>query len=297
VPNGPPRRIPYDDVGNDFILLKGQTELGPNVKATAIPHLFNLNTVIAYNAFALHGTPVDLIIMDNQIPLATIQTLARSVFKEAAKYGFSQLDVIRLVNELMDNCTAQEREIAEPTGNHEEPTVMTSGTAGLPLSSKRLMIRSFDAESDIALLNTWLSDKYGRHFVLSSTAAQSISIDELVFGERNHLGIITTLEQKPIGALAYLDHDDGQRRAELRKLIGDSEYRGKDLAEEATRLWIAYGLDALKLDKIYVSTLQANLGNIRLNERIGFQVEGLLRDEVLIDGVRHDVLRMGYCRN
>ena len=37
--------VQYDDVGNDFILLKGQTELGPNVKAVAIPHLFNLDTL------------------------------------------------------------------------------------------------------------------------------------------------------------------------------------------------------------------------------------------------------------
>ena len=32
-------------VGNDYILFKGQTELGPDVKAVAIPHLFNLDTL------------------------------------------------------------------------------------------------------------------------------------------------------------------------------------------------------------------------------------------------------------
>ena len=37
--------IQYDEVGNDYILLKGQTELGSNVKAAAIPHLFNLDTL------------------------------------------------------------------------------------------------------------------------------------------------------------------------------------------------------------------------------------------------------------
>jgi hypothetical protein len=36
--------VQYDPQGNDFILLKGQSELGPNVKAVAIPHLFNLDT-------------------------------------------------------------------------------------------------------------------------------------------------------------------------------------------------------------------------------------------------------------
>jgi RimJ/RimL family protein N-acetyltransferase len=45
---------------------------------------------------------------------------------------------------------------------------------------------------------------------------------------------------------------------------------------------------------MYVSTLQTQIANIELNERIGFRVEGLLKNEVLIDGERCDVLRMGF---
>ena len=37
--------VQYDPVVNDYILLKGQTELGRCVKAVAIPHLFNLDTL------------------------------------------------------------------------------------------------------------------------------------------------------------------------------------------------------------------------------------------------------------
>ena len=37
--------VQYDEVGNDFILLKGQTQLGPSVQAIAIPHMFNLDTL------------------------------------------------------------------------------------------------------------------------------------------------------------------------------------------------------------------------------------------------------------
>jgi hypothetical protein len=36
--------VQYDPVGNDYLLLKGQTELGPAVQAAAVPHLFNLDT-------------------------------------------------------------------------------------------------------------------------------------------------------------------------------------------------------------------------------------------------------------
>jgi hypothetical protein len=35
--------VQYDPVGNDFLILKGNSELGPNVKAVAIPHMFNLD--------------------------------------------------------------------------------------------------------------------------------------------------------------------------------------------------------------------------------------------------------------
>ena len=35
--------VQYDAVGNDYLILKGNSELGPNVKAVATPHMFNLD--------------------------------------------------------------------------------------------------------------------------------------------------------------------------------------------------------------------------------------------------------------
>ena len=37
--------LQYDEVGNNVVLLKGQTELGTAVKAASIPHVFNLDTL------------------------------------------------------------------------------------------------------------------------------------------------------------------------------------------------------------------------------------------------------------
>ena len=37
--------VQYDPVRNNFILLKGQIELGPQVQSVSIPHLFNLNNL------------------------------------------------------------------------------------------------------------------------------------------------------------------------------------------------------------------------------------------------------------
>lgn len=35
--------VQYDAAGNDYLILKGNSELGPNVEAVAIPHMFNLD--------------------------------------------------------------------------------------------------------------------------------------------------------------------------------------------------------------------------------------------------------------
>jgi len=37
--------VQYDPVGNDLLLFKGQRELGPDVQAVAIPHLYNLDSL------------------------------------------------------------------------------------------------------------------------------------------------------------------------------------------------------------------------------------------------------------
>lgn len=229
-----------------------------------------------------------------KIPDATVNTLARNIYKEASAYGFQQLDIIRLINELMDLCTGTEEINVESINNCEsEPRVNIEKLTALPLVSNDVVIREFNGPEDRLFLEQWLPDRYGRFFVLSCATAQEITIDTLVSSPRNHLGIVTLPDGKPIGAMAYLDCSRNQRRAELRKLIGDPEARGQGLAEKATRLWIHYGIHGLGLQKIYVSTLQTQIANIKLNESIGFQMEGLLKNEVLIDGERFDVLRMG----
>ncbi len=230
-----------------------------------------------------------------QIPDATIKAFSRSIYKEASKYGFSQIDVIKLINNLMGLCGDGESDNEVSTEAASSSVPDSRDCLTLPIKGENIDIRAFDADSDFDLLASWLPDRYGRYFVLSCATAQEITVESLVDSPSNHLGIVTLPDGRAIGAMAYLDHSRKQGRAELRKLIGESDCRGKGLAEEATRLWMQYGIIGLSLEKIYLSTLQTQIANIKLNEDIGFKVEGLLRDEVLIDGKRHDVLRMGYC--
>jgi RimJ/RimL family protein N-acetyltransferase len=226
-----------------------------------------------------------------EVPPDTIKVFARSIHEEATQYGFGQLDLVRLINELMDLATTE-------NGNLQGETPADSSDRSemhirsFPLRSSRLEIRLADANQDLPVLNKWMQDQYGKHFLLSCLTAQEMDIEHVLQHPANQVGIVTRAGA-PIGAVAFLDIDRKQCRAELRKLIGDKSARGQGFAEEATRLWISYGGEQLGLEKIYVSTLQTHLRNIQLNESIGFKVEGLLRNEVSVSGRRLDVLRMG----
>lgn len=231
----------------------------------------------------------------HQIPDTTIETLARNFFKEASSYGFKQDDYLRFINVLLDfSMRPQNGELANANveTQQENKEEFVEG-AELPIEGKRVKIRAFEPAYDKGLLEKWLAEKYGRYFLLSRTGAQILNIDQFIDNDLNIIGVIALLDETPIGIMAYLDFDLAQRKAELRKLIGEPKMRAKGFGKEATRLWIHYGITGLELQKIYLNTLNTNIRNIKLNEELGFKVEGILRNETLIDGEYHDVLRMG----
>jgi RimJ/RimL family protein N-acetyltransferase len=229
------------------------------------------------------------------IPELTVETFARSFYNEASTYGFQQVDYIRFVNLLLD-CSMANNKVIENTSNQDEDIqqpISTLNLTKLPIKSERLIIRAYNPNKDSELFKTWLNDEAGRHFLLSQVTAKTQDFDELVAEDTNIIGVITLHDSTPIGSLAFLNYDANQKKAELRKLIGEAEMRGKGFAKEATKLWINYGLTVLGIKKIYLNTLNTHIRNIKLNEELGFKIEGILRNEVYFDGKYHDVLRMG----
>jgi RimJ/RimL family protein N-acetyltransferase len=229
--------------------------------------------------------------MSNHVPKETIQAFAQTIHREAREYGFDIVSQVKLINALMD-LAANSNAAAGGGATARHRFAGQQDVSGFPLRSTRLEIRKAE-HSDIDLIEGWCQGGYGGHFLLSCATAQRPEVRQLLGEPNNEFGLVSLRDGPPIGVVAFLDINLAQRRAELRKLIGAVDERGKGYAEEATALWVEYGRVRLRLEKVYVSTLQTQLSNIKLNESVGFRVEGLLRGEVLIDSERHDVLRMG----
>jgi RimJ/RimL family protein N-acetyltransferase len=227
-----------------------------------------------------------------EIPENTIQAFARNFHREARIYGFSDADCLRFVNAILDLILKNDQTNIQKFTPLNWSRSRNPRYARLPITTDHFSIRDYDHATDQSYFREWLQDEYGRLFLASRLSMRRTEFYDVVHDPSNIIGVITLPDGLPIGAVAFLEHDTTSKKAELRKLIGNPDYRAKGYAKMTTRLWIEYGLFGLGLKKIYLHTLNTNIRNIRLNEELGFTVEGILHNEVCFDGIYRDVLRM-----
>lgn len=96
-----------------------------------------------------------------------------------------------------------------------------------------------------------------------------------------------------VGSVRLSDHNPADRRATLLIGILDPDCLGKGIGTEAIRLIAAYAFDTLNLHRIFVRVISFNDRAVAAYKKVGFKLEGRLREAAYIDGTYHDDLMMG----
>jgi RimJ/RimL family protein N-acetyltransferase len=104
--------------------------------------------------------------------------------------------------------------------------------------------------------------------------------------------VILGPQDQPIGLLSLWDRTIPHQAAELSIWIGEG-YRNGGNGTEALRLALGYAFGELKLHKLYLRVLEYNTRAIRTYEKCGFRVEGILREEMKVNGHWHALVYMG----
>jgi len=221
----------------------------------------------------------------------TVEAISKTILNETSKWGFKPSDYISLVNGLLDLSLIKSTKNESKEKTEEKPK---RGKLDFPLRGKQIQVRLFDKNSDYKIVQGWLKDEAGRWFLLSRSSSSGKTLQQLLEDERNIFGIISLADSTPIGLMGFLNYDQNNHKVEMRKLIGEEIHRGKGYAKEATMLWIQYGINNLGFKKIYLNTIENNIRNVTLNKELGFQIEGILRKEFVINNEYYDVIRMGY---
>jgi len=106
------------------------------------------------------------------------------------------------------------------------------------------------------------------------------------------LGILPKKEKQIIGVISLNDIDFVNRKAELAIVIGEKKFRGKGIGTEAMELLLNHAFKKLGLNRIWLGVPAEHKGAIRSYEKVGFAVEGVLKEDILLDGKYCDVTRM-----
>ena len=219
------------------------------------------------------------------------ETVLSTTINELKKLNLSSKDYVNLANSILDIAINGNK-----VNQVEEVDYLIDEKIDFPITYEDIVIIPFENKKHKKLLNEWTSSESGKEFLLSRIDNIERNLDELINDKGNIFGIIESKDKTPIGVMGYLHYDKLNNKAELRKLIGNRDYSGKGFGKKATKAWITFGLNRLKLRKIFIYTYDTNLRNIRINRDLGFNLEGVFKAENLDKDVPKDILRMALIR-
>jgi ribosomal-protein-alanine N-acetyltransferase len=110
------------------------------------------------------------------------------------------------------------------------------------------------------------------------------------------LGIALRESDQLIGATGLHHIDARNRHASFGISIGEKQHWGKGYGTEATGLMMRYAFQTLNLNRLWLHVYEYNARAIRVYEKLGFRVEGRLRQDTFREGRYWDTLVMGVLR-
>ncbi|AYF55027.1 GNAT family acetyltransferase [Clostridium sp. K25] len=100
-----------------------------------------------------------------------------------------------------------------------------------------------------------------------------------------------------IGALCLNDIDYINKKCYWGYYIGDTSFRGKGIAKMLECNIYDYIFFKLNLNKLCTEVFSFNEKVVKIHEKYGSQIEGILKQHILKNGKYYDVVRMGMTKD
>lgn len=154
---------------------------------------------------------------------------------------------------------------------------------------------------DTDLIVSWRnSDSVRRNFIYQELFTRESHENwirtKVETGQVVQMIICDSATDTPLGSVYIRDIDRQHGKAEYGIFIGEEAARGRGVGTATARLMLRYCFEEEMLHRVYLRVLAGNESAMRSYEKAGFQVEGILRDDVCINGEYRDVIWMAIVK-
>jgi RimJ/RimL family protein N-acetyltransferase len=222
-----------------------------------------------------------------------LRLVAKSFYKELSNYGATKNDVVAVAGHLLDN-VMQKNSINRDTSFYNLQFT-TKDIQDEWASAERLTIGQVSIEPIdnrlVPQIAAWLRSPDIRDSFCPRFPDTEEELS-LYFRAPNKVYFSIQYQQNPVGLIGGEQLDLESAKLEMRKFIGDPRMQGKGFGKQATFLFLYYAFVIRNFKKVYLHTLDINVRNLNLNSKFGFELEGVFFEDVLIQNVWRDILRM-----
>lgn len=161
------------------------------------------------------------------------------------------------------------------------------------MENTQVYLNAFETDN-INELHRWLNDPVSITMVGRTPLTYEQTVKHVENKQQNGdlLLAIRNNEKQLIGWIFLQDIELEHGRASIGILLAP-EARGKGYGKTAIEQMIDIGFKQLRLNKIYLTTRGVNKQAISLYTKIGFIVEGQLREHAFVEGKFYDTYFMG----
>lgn len=171
------------------------------------------------------------------------------------------------------------------------------------LEGKNIFLCPLYKEDNLKDYACWLNDQETTLFMGSGRFPASLEGLKNYIDKYNNssegmlLGIFLKRSKKHIGNITLHQIDWRNRNAEIGIFIGDKQSRGKGYATQAISLMAEHAFSKLNLRKLCTGMIEGNEASKKAFEKVGFKVEGALREHFHLNGKYLDCYRLGLLRS
>ena len=226
-----------------------------------------------------------------------LRLVTKGFYNELMNYGVENHEVVTISAHLLDELMqyGKGNKNQDYTSELRLDVIEDNWSEYGCISYEEVSIKPLQNEN-LSKLEPWLNEPWvDQSFIAFYPKTEKQLISYFNKNDRHYFGIF--FEDKFVGIIGGENVDRRSKKLEMRKFVGDTGMRGKGIGKRSTFLFLFWCFLIENLNKVYLHTCDVNIRNINLNSKMGFVLEGVLIQDLVLNSKTQDVVRMSLLRS